>query len=283
MLRWHINTVRIPLNEDCWLGINGVSPADAGTAYQQAIAAYVTLLTQSGFAVILDLHWTAPGTTLARWQWPMPDRDHAVTFWTQVASAFKGNDAVIFDLFNEPYLPDSSAGWQCWRGGGNCTGWNYEAAGMQELVNAVRATGAMNLVLLGGVEFAEHLSQWLAYAPVDPAGNLAASWHNETLAGQSVCAGVTCWASQVLPVAQQVPVLATEIGESDCANTFVDPLMSWLDSYTLGYLAWTWGTGPCYYTGNFTGASGMALIANDLGTPTAYGIGFATHFAAAQR
>lgn len=281
-LRWKINTVRIPLNEDCWLGINGIAPADAGAAYQRAIAAYVTLLTQSGLAAILDLHWSAPGTTMATFQWPLPDHDHAITFWTQVAAIFKRNDSVMFDLFNEPYVPDSPTGWQCWRDGGNCTGVNYEAAGMQELVDAVRASGARNLILLAGVAFAEHLSQWLTYVPTDPAGNLAASWHNETLHGRNVCAGVTCWASQVLPVAHQVPVVTTEIGESDCANTVVDPLMSWVDAYNLGYLAWTWTTGPCYFTGNITGASGMALIANTLGTPTVYGIGFARHIALAQ-
>src|SRR5262245_16166535 len=24
---WHVNAVRVPLNEDCWLGINGVNPS----------------------------------------------------------------------------------------------------------------------------------------------------------------------------------------------------------------------------------------------------------------
>jgi hypothetical protein len=37
MKSWHINAVRVPLNEDCWLGINGVPAATAGTAYQAAI------------------------------------------------------------------------------------------------------------------------------------------------------------------------------------------------------------------------------------------------------
>ena len=36
-------------------------------------------------------------------QKPMPDAAQAIPFWTSVASTFKGNDAVIFDLFNEPY------------------------------------------------------------------------------------------------------------------------------------------------------------------------------------
>src|SRR5579884_1092780 len=33
MASWHINFVRVPLNEDCWLGINGVKPAYAGANY----------------------------------------------------------------------------------------------------------------------------------------------------------------------------------------------------------------------------------------------------------
>ena len=83
----------------------------------------------------------------------MPSMQHTPTFWTQVATAFKGNNAVVFDLFNEPY-PDASnnwsdmtAAWRCLRDGGTCTGIDYEVAGMQDLVDAVRATGASNVVM----------------------------------------------------------------------------------------------------------------------------------------
>src|SRR5437763_767987 len=41
---WHINFVRVLLNEDCWLGINGVKPAYSGQNYRQAILNYVALL-----------------------------------------------------------------------------------------------------------------------------------------------------------------------------------------------------------------------------------------------
>ena len=37
----------------------------------------------------------------------MPDTLYAPTLWTQVANAFKGSNAVLFDLFNEPY-PDAA-------------------------------------------------------------------------------------------------------------------------------------------------------------------------------
>jgi len=74
------------------------------------------------------IYWAAPGTTPANAQTPMPDRDHAAPFWTQVANAYKGNGAVLFDLFNEPSPDnnqDTAATWRCWRDGGNCSGVGY--------------------------------------------------------------------------------------------------------------------------------------------------------------
>src|SRR5476649_1157413 len=94
---WHTNVVRVPLNEDCWLGINGVSTG--GTTYQQAILNYVNTINSQGLAVVLDLHWNAPGSTKATSQQVMPDQDHSPAFWTSVANTFKSNTSVIFDLY----------------------------------------------------------------------------------------------------------------------------------------------------------------------------------------
>lgn len=127
---WKANAVRVPLNEDCWLGINGVKPEFSGQNYINNISEYVNMFTREGFVVILDLHWTAPGTQKATKQVPMPDQDHSIAFWTSVASTFSNNDKVIFELFNEPY-PDhgnwnSDEGWKCWRDGGYCNGVGYK-------------------------------------------------------------------------------------------------------------------------------------------------------------
>ena len=53
IVSWRTNVVRLPLNETCWLGINGVTPAYAGANYQQAIADYVARLNHAGLVVIL--------------------------------------------------------------------------------------------------------------------------------------------------------------------------------------------------------------------------------------
>ena len=155
-----INAVRIPLNEACWNAQPYVKPAYAGAIYRAAIKRYVSLLNSNGLVAILDLHWTdglytgtasACSSAEAACQKPMPDAAQSIPFWRSVASTFKGNDAVIFDLFNEPYPERADNGnqaeaWQCWRGGKNCAGIAYRVAGMQALVSAVRSTGAIWLV-----------------------------------------------------------------------------------------------------------------------------------------
>jgi endoglucanase len=269
---WRTNVVRVTLNEDCWLGINGVNPAYSGSIYQAAVKSWVTLLNQSGLYAIVDLHWSAPGTTLATGQQPMADMDHSPTYWTQVATAFKNNPGVIFDLYNEPW-PDSNrdtvAAWTCWRDGGSCPGVPFQAAGMQTLVNAVRNTGATNLILLGGVQYSNTFTQWVQYKPADPQNNLAASWHGYEF---NWCVTVTCYDSNLGTLAAQYPVVAEEVGVDNCDATWFNTLLNWLDSKGIGYLAWTWNI--------WGGCSAISLISDYAGTPTQYGLIYKNHLAA---
>ena len=260
---WHVNAVRVPLNEDCWLGINGVNPSYGGANYRSAIGAYVSRLHAAGLIVVLDLHWNAPGTTLALGQQVMADADHSPAFWSSVASYFLNDHAVVFDLYNEPH----DISWACWRDGCTTSG-GWQAAGFQSLVNAVRATGATQPVLVGGNGWAGDLSSWLTYRPTDPAQQLAASVHVYNFSG---CTTQSCWAANISPVAAVVPVVSGEIGENDCAHSFIDTYMAWADSAGVSYLGWTWDTWDC--------KSGPALISSYDGTPTAFGIGLRDHLA----
>jgi hypothetical protein len=267
MLTWDVNIVRVPLNEDCWLGING-EPANGKTVaqYQTDIINWVSLLNQNGLLVILDLHWNNSGTNPSIAQEPMPDLDHAPAFWTSVATTFKGNSSVLFDLYNEPY----TTSWSCWKNGSTaastspCADVSFAVAGMQTLVNTVRTTGATNILMLGGLAYSNDLTGWLENEPTDPDNNLVASTH---IYNFNTCSTSSCWVAQIAPVAAKVPVLAGEIGENDCAHSFIDGLMSWLDAENIGYLAWTWTvvSGGC--------STGPVLITDYSGTPTAYGVG----------
>ena len=269
---WRATAVRVPLNETCWLGINGVKPAYSGATYQKAIGDYVATLNAAGLVAILDLHWTAAGTGVANGQQPMPDQDHTVEFWRQVATAFGHNDAVVFDLFNEPY-PDNNSdtpeAWRCWRDGGTCTGVSFPAAGMQELVDVVRRAGATNVIILGGVQYAAGLSQWLASEPHDSLHNVAASWH---IYNFSWCNTLACWNATADTVSKVVPLVLGELGENDRGSAFVTSLMDWMDARQGSYLAWVWDTWP-------PPGDALDLITSYDGTPSSYGATFKARFA----
>ena len=273
MRSWNITAVRVSLNEQCWLGVNGLPVRMSAEDYRRAVVDFVDRLTANGLVVIVDLHWNAPGTQRALGQKPMADRDHAPDFWRSVAATFAPNRAVLFDLYNEPYPDknrDDDAAWTCVRDGGDCPGVGFTAAGMQELLDAVRSTGAQNPVLVGGAQWAGSVTKWLQYRPNDPLHQLVASIHiygpppNDT-----ACSTADCWNATMAPLATQVPVVIGEMGDMDCTSQVIDPLADWADARGVGYLAWAWVTSDC--------AGEPALISDYDGTPTRYGAGLRNH------
>jgi hypothetical protein len=266
---WHVNAVRVPLNETCWLGINGIAVKYGGESYRRAIRGWVSRLEDAGLYVILDLHWAAPGRKQATGIIPMPDADHAPHFWHSVAHHYKHDHAVLFDLYNEPH----GVGWGCWEHG--CVIHDkrvgtYRAAGMAELVKAVRSTGARQPLMLGGTEWARDDDGWLAHLPPDPAHAEVASNHTYNFAA---CYGA-CRAA-LAKIARTHPVVTGELGEGDCRDDYIDPYMSWADRHGISYLAWAWDT-----HGGWTCRSGPSLIKAYDGTPTAFGRGFRDHLRA---
>jgi hypothetical protein len=60
---------------------------------------------------------------------------------------------------------------------------------------------------------------------VDPEHNLAAFAH---LYNFNTCSSTSCFDAQLAPVAQQVPLTLSEIGENDCGHGFIDT--DWADA-----------------------------------------------------
>ncbi len=272
MTSWDINTVRVPLNADCWLGLHS-APNRGGAPYRKIVEQYVRALNAAHLYVILDLHWTAPGNRRATRQIPMADADHGPEFWRSVARAFKNDHAVIFDLFNEPYGID----WSCWLSGCEVPAGSgvpaYRAAGMQQLVDAVRSTGAIQPLLLGGLSYSHDLSGWVANMPKDPKHQLLASEHN--YGGLSPC-DASCQAA-IVATAKRAPVVMGELGETDCRHGYIDAMMGFADRHGIGYLGWAWdATAP----GGWSCSAGPALISSYNGTPTRFGAGLRNHLRA---
>jgi hypothetical protein len=226
-----LNTLRLPLNEASWLNYtcydsgNGsagklYAPAAGGgytpdpdSAYQATVKQAVANATAAGMYVILDLHWGAPNNAAGQPICPVgqpgfADNDHALAFWKSVADTFKGNPAVIFELFNEPYGTNVYNDWLIQTGPGAYTpgsdgnsllnggayspfdmqdntngnamikvNESWQVAGMQDMLNTIRGEGATNVVLSAPIGWAGEIETWLATKPTDPIGQLGASWH----------------------------------------------------------------------------------------------------------
>lgn len=258
--------VRVPLNEQCWLGLAAAPPRYAGETYRSAVRTFVATLNRHGLVAILDLHRSAPGDAVPRRQEQLPNRDHSVDFWTSVGSTFAGHGGVVFDLFNEPFPfaeNDTTRAWACWRDGG-CTltsansGRPYVAAGANELIAAVRATGARNVVLVAGIHWGEAMTRWLAYRPTDPLGQIGASFHAYPF--NRYCPDRSCYDRDLAPIVARVPLVAGEVGPSlalgadgidrGCPRSavrqggFARSVFDWLDAHGAGYISWSWNPWP---------------------------------------
>ncbi|PWN49409.1 endo-1,4-beta-glucanase [Violaceomyces palustris] len=274
---WKVNAVRVPTNEDCWLGLSNVPSQYSGSNYQNAIKDYVNRLLSNDLTVILEVHWTNGDYSCgagANCQKPMPG-PNTPQYWTSVANAFK-DTRIIFDLFNEPF-PDrvvtggTTAAWNCWKNGGSggdCSGINYSVTGFQTIVDSIRSTGNSNALIVGGLAYSNDLSQILTYMPYDSQNNIGVFAHVYNF---NACNSQSCWDQNYAPVASKYPLVISEIGENDCAHGFIDSLMSWADSKGVSYLGWTWNTWDC--------STGPSLISNYDGTPTNFGVGYRDHLA----
>jgi len=239
---WHVNAIRIPLNEDCWLGINGVKAAYAGANYRRAIVNYVNLLHRHNMYAELSLMWAAPGTTRATYQPGAPDADHSPAFWSSLAKTFRGDRSVVLAPWGETTVDAN-----CFLKGGCELSFNpstkYRAAGMQQAVTLMRNAGYKGPIVIPGVNFANDLTHWLSHRPKDPLNQLVAEAH---VYGKNTCSSTSCLNGTMAPVARRVPLIFGETGpsydDSECGSGTISRLLKWADAHNVGYETWTWDT-----------------------------------------
>jgi aryl-phospho-beta-D-glucosidase BglC (GH1 family) len=272
MATWHANVVRIALNQDWW-----VAPGPGQTAplydptYPSTVDQAIAWAEQAGLDVILDLHWSdrgnlnvtkgnSPDVVGTSNQQPMADVN-SVTFWSQVAARYKGDGHVLFELYNEP----NSIGWNVWLSGG--TVMEYQAVGMQTLYNAVRAAGADNVVIAGGIDWAYDLSGVRTH--MISGYNIMYATHPYREGGS----GVGQWNAAFGYLASEdiAPVIVTEFGDnrvSGCTAQWDTSVIQFAanPSLHISWTAWAW-----YYPGDSKLCSFPALLAGWDYAPTVQG------------
>ncbi len=223
---WKSNCIRVPMKEEFWYG-NSHYQTDGGEAYRAKIAKMIILAANRGAYVAIDLH-----------RFRAPKQEHA-DFWKDFAAIYKDHPAVLFDVFNEPH----GTTWEVWRNGGHVGPENapdesaflseaekkqnqgFESIGMQGLVDAVRSTGAKNIIIAGGLFWCNDLSGVVnGYALDDKGGNgIMYSWHTYHWHKD--------WATRVVPAAEQYPIFLGEVGADTAKMGFI-PDADQEDPYT---------------------------------------------------
>ena len=256
--QWHANCIRLPINEAHWFGTGIYSKNDGGKSFRDACDKIVRLAANRGAYVVIDLH-----------RFRAPKAEH-VEFWKDCAAHYKNHPAVLFDLFNEPH----GISWEIWRDGGwvgkqgqhdesaflsseeKKKNQGFESVGMQALVDAVRSTGAKNVVIAGGLFWANDLTgieseaiekgEKKSFRLTDTTGNgIMYAWHTYH------------WHKgwgRLLPVAAKHPIFLGEVGASPLGVMNFIPDNQQEDPYTfspdmLGFiqkLRINW-TGWCFH------------------------------------
>jgi hypothetical protein len=204
---WKANVIRLPVSEEFWFGRNQWQN-DGGVAYRKLVDAAIATTAEQGAYLVLDLH---------RFGAPLPV--HA-DFWRDAATRYQNHPAVVLELFNEAHgIP-----WSVWRDGGelkpktagnadvNVAENNQKVAGdrsvgMQGLLDAIRATGARNVVIAGGLDWGYDLSgvtQGFALRDQPRAQGIVYSSHIYPWKGD--------WAGKVLVAAEKYPLFIGEVG-----------------------------------------------------------------------
>jgi endoglucanase len=138
MRSWGMNVLRIPLS--FW--IYQLSPS----SFLSKLDTVIQEANSAGLYVVIDNHDDdQAGSPYGKGaDVPKPE---TIAFWQAIASHYKYNPMILFDIINEPKQTD----WNTWlHGGGTVTGATGKTApvvGMQDVVNAIRAVGAPQIII----------------------------------------------------------------------------------------------------------------------------------------
>ena len=277
---WHANIIRLPLSQDRWFG-KGPEQTDGGKAYRNLVQQVVDTCATQKCYIVLDLHWSDCdewGANIG--QHSMPD-SNSIVFWQDLAPIYANQAAVLFDLYNEPH----DVSWEVWLNGGSITDTpnsrhvgppkSFHAVGMQRLLDTVRATGAKNVIIAGGLDWAYDFSGILAGRRLsDPAGN-GVIYANHCYDNKKE--SVDTWISNMEEASAKLPVIVSEFGGISGPSR-VAPSDNWLlhvlralDEHHWSWVAWNLHTGAppnLISDWNYTPTPGFgAYVKKALATP----------------
>jgi hypothetical protein len=276
---WGATIVRVPLNQDRLLnGCGGWSAED----YASELDTLVSWYAARDAYVLFDLHWLDDSTafglnrdgTVNRVP-PLPDASSAAAL-AVLASRYRGQPAVLYEIFNEPHTPiadpfrperddpvivhvpaaDGSLR-PCARRSVTMAEWQAWAP---FLVRAIRDVHPEAIVFVPGIDWAYDLrgmpleAAW-CYPPdavrAVPAGaNVVYSTHVYAKNGRArrgwrrSLHRTPGWDEAFGDLSSRVPVFVTEWGGTEANLEWGSELADYLDERQIGWTAWSWSDRP---------------------------------------
>jgi endoglucanase len=242
-----------------WERLQSVQFAEFETAEQARLDKFVNDATRRGAYVIIDPHNGARyyGDIVGETEVP------AAAFadlWSRLAERYRDNSLVIFALMNEPFNMPT----ELWVADANAA------------IQAIRATGAANLILVSGNHYTGAHSWGLdgygtpnaiaMLAITDPGDNYAYEVHQymdiDSSAGHETCVSSTIGSERMAfftdwLYANNKRGFLTEFGSGtdDICLAALDDILTHLDENSDVYLGWTyWAAGP-WWPADYTSMS----------------------------
>jgi cellulase (glycosyl hydrolase family 5) len=228
----HADLVRFQVSQ---FGLDPQGPLYS-PAYVDEVQNAVQAARSLGLAVIVSLQAEPPAGEPTRC--PLPDAG-AARAWAALAPMFAGDGDVMFELYNEPAVAATPAGWIQWRAGGEIIfpGGSCQAVGMQALIAQIRSQAPDNVIIVPGVQGEQSLAGRMRI--VDPAHRpdpqLAYGLHYPSLTR-----GLAYWDKTFGRTSASVPVIVTEFNANSTTNcvptapTVVPLLLDYLAGKRIG-------------------------------------------------
>lgn len=143
---WNANLISFAVSQP------GLDPSSElySDEYVKQVERAVNLARKAGFIVLVTLNDQYPSGDPVDHKLP---NQATLRAWTTLTGLFNEDQGVIYELFNEPQLPANEKNWQLWLRGG-LEQEDGPSVGMQKLLNHVRRTGAQNVIVIDGLNWA---------------------------------------------------------------------------------------------------------------------------------
>jgi len=249
---WNANIVRLAVIPDGWLGLDTAAYGQASN-YKATIDRVVDVANSFGKYIILDNHeYLAP-------------TQKTLDFWKSAAVHYKNNPAVLFGLLNEPH----TVSWDIWQNGGVHNGNTY--IGHQNLVDEIRALGANNIIVAGGLEWGYRLdgiaANNFARILVDNTEGRGIIYDSHLYPWKDT-KGFPTSTTRVLVMADKAPIIVGEFGIQEEGQAsggdpnrihtvlqkpwFLEDILNWMELHGFHFTAW-----------NFHPSSAPRMVLND--------------------